>query len=239
MTLFAALVAAQQSSSTDPPQAADPSSNFKSMLDAALADYKKKTGEDLQAIWLASELQTCDSVDSVLGILRDQAKAFERSGDQKLMKWIDPLINVLFVFSDALGDGVSLAFPPAKVIFTGIRVLLGAAKDARASHGAIIDLFERIESFFKRLEVYTQISLTTKMAEVLVKIVIELLSILSIATKEVRKRRAKLFARKLLGRTDIEDALRRLDRLIQEEFQMAMAQVLKTTTEVKDGNAAL
>jgi len=64
------------------------------------------------------------------------------------------------------------------------------AKDVRASHGAIIDLFERIENFFKRLEVYTQISLTTKMAEVLVKIVIELLSILSIATKEVKRRRA-------------------------------------------------
>ena len=64
------------------------------------------------------------------------------------------------------------------------------AEDARASRGAVVDLFERIESFFKRLEVYTQISLSTKMAEVLVKIVIELLSILSIATKEVKRRRA-------------------------------------------------
>jgi hypothetical protein len=34
---------------------------------------------------------------------------------------------------------------------------------------------------------------------------------------------------------DIEDALKRLDSLIQEEFQMLMAQVLKVTTEVKDG----
>ena len=64
------------------------------------------------------------------------------------------------------------------------------AEDARASRGAVVDLFERIESFFKRLEVYTQISLNTKMAEVLVKIVIELLSIISIATKEVKRRRA-------------------------------------------------
>ena len=54
----------------------------------------------------------------------------------------------------------------------------------------MIDLFERIESFFKRLEVYKEISLNTKMAEVLVKIVIELLSILSIATKEVGQRLA-------------------------------------------------
>ena len=85
------------------------------------------------------------------------------------------------------------------------------------------------------------------------KIVIELLFILSIATKEVRRRRAselfwhrdashftadvlsELFARKLLGRTDIEDALKRLDRLIQEEFQMVTAQILKVATEGKDG----
>jgi hypothetical protein len=60
------------------------------------------------------------------------------------------------------------------------------ARDARASHGAVIDLFECIEGFFKHLEVYNQILLNMKMAEVLVKIVIELLSILSVATKEVR-----------------------------------------------------
>ena len=110
------------------------------MLDAALVQYKKKTGNDLLALWLASELQTCKSVDSVLDVLRDQAKAFERSEDQKLMKSIDPLVNVLSIFSDALGAGVSLvldtlqfmtlnltfikAFPPATVIFTGISALL-------------------------------------------------------------------------------------------------------------------
>ena len=78
------------------------------MLDAALIEYKKKTGKDLQAIWLASELQSCKSVDSVLDILRDQANALDRSGDRKLMNWIDPLVHVLSTFSDALGDGVSL-----------------------------------------------------------------------------------------------------------------------------------
>ena len=78
------------------------------MLDAALADYKKKTGDDLLAHWLADELQTCESVDTVLDILRDQAKAFDQSGDQKLMKWIDPLVHVLYTFSGALGGSVSL-----------------------------------------------------------------------------------------------------------------------------------
>lgn len=73
-----------------------------------MAEYKKKTGDDILAHWLAAELQTCESVDAVLDLLRDQAKVFEPSGEEKLMKWIDPLVHVLHAFSDALGDGVSL-----------------------------------------------------------------------------------------------------------------------------------
>ena len=41
-------------------------------------------------------------------------------------------------------------------------------------------------------------------------------------------------SRKLLGRTDIEDVLKRLGSLIQE-VQMAVAQILKVASEVKDG----
>ena len=63
----------------------------------------------------------------------------------------------------------------------------------RASHNALVELFERIESFFRRMGVYTQISLTTEMVEVFVKIVAEVLSILSIATKEVKRTRASEF----------------------------------------------
>jgi hypothetical protein len=103
------------SPSSGPSQTADPTSNFKSMLDVALIEYKQKTGEDLQAIWLASELQTCKSVGSVLDTLRPQAKAFKRLADQKkLMKSIDPLVHVLYTFSDALGDCASLVRSTAR-----------------------------------------------------------------------------------------------------------------------------
>ena len=65
----------------------------------------------------------------------------------------------------------------------------------RASHDALVELFEHIESFFKRLGVYTRVSLTAEMAEVFVKIVAEVLTILSIAIKEVNRKRASKFLR--------------------------------------------
>ena len=78
------------------------------MLDTALAEYKKKTGQDLPALWRASELKARESVGFVLDRLRDQAKAFEQSGDQRLMTLINPLVQVLKTTSDALGGGVGL-----------------------------------------------------------------------------------------------------------------------------------
>ena len=64
-----------------------------------------------------------------------------------------------------------------------------AAKDARASQGTIIDIFERIEMFFRRLETYTQVPPTPEMMDMIVQIMVEVLSILGIATKEIKQGR--------------------------------------------------
>ena len=45
--------------------------------------------------------------------------------------------------------------------------------------------------------------------------------------------------KKLLGKNDIEDALKRLDTLTQEEARMAIAEVLKVTQRVDDKVTAL
>ncbi|KAH9040909.1 hypothetical protein EDB83DRAFT_2554232 [Lactarius deliciosus] len=179
------------SSTSTPGQTYTP--NFKSILDAALSEYKKKTGKQLFNHPLATELQRCDSVDAILAIFQGQAEAFQqfRDGDQRLMRWISPVVDVLYTFSETLGGVANIPFPPAGAIIAGIGVLLAAAKGVSSSHDALVEFFERIESFFKRLGVYTQISLTTEMAEVFVKIVAEVLSILAIATKEVRRKRAR------------------------------------------------
>jgi len=42
------------------------------------------------------------------------------------------------------------------------------------------------------------------------------------------------YVKRLVGRTDIEDALGRLDRLTQDKVRMAAAQGLKVTHEVDD-----
>ena len=54
----------------------------------------------------------------------------------------------------------------------------------------LINVFDRIENFFKRLETYIEVPPTTGMTDVIVKILVEVLSILGIAAKEVKQGRA-------------------------------------------------
>ena len=65
-----------------------------------------------------------------------------------------------------------------------------AAKDVESSKDALIDLFERIENFFKRLESYTAVPPTDAMTDIIVKIMMEVLNIFAIATKEMKQNRA-------------------------------------------------
>ena len=74
-----------------------------------------------------------------------------------------------------------------------MRILFQAAKDVEASQDALIDLFERIENFFKRLETYTSVPPTKAMTDIIVKIMIEVLNIFAIATKEMGQGRASAF----------------------------------------------
>ncbi|KAH8985152.1 hypothetical protein EDB92DRAFT_1883779, partial [Lactarius akahatsu] len=65
------------------------------------------------------------------------------------------------------------------------------------------------------------------MTEISGKIMVELLSVLALATKQIKQGRFKKFAKKLLGECEIESVLHRLDRLTQEEGRMTMTQTLE------------
>jgi hypothetical protein len=106
-----------------------------------------------------------------------------------------------------------------------------------------------MESFFKRLEKYIKVRPTAALTDVIVKIMVEVLSI-GIVTKEIEQGklsmsfcvdmsasvdlRAEKFFKKLAGMKDVEDALQRLDKLTQDEVLMAAAEGLTITREIGD-----
>ncbi|KAH9995318.1 hypothetical protein BJV77DRAFT_240304 [Russula vinacea] len=165
-----------------------PSISFQDLFNAALLDYETQTGEKLMGHQLANELETCKSVESIHAILKKQVQISRkfRRDDGKIMKLLKPSVDVLYeLCSTVLGAGIGLTFPPAIPIFAAIAILLAAVKDS-ASFDALIDLFASFESFLSRLRIYTKVPSTPALTDVLVKIIVELLYMLALATKQVK-----------------------------------------------------
>ena len=70
--------------------------------------------------------------------------------------------------------------------YTGILMMSQAANDKPSSYDGIVDLLESIEHFLNRLDIYTRIPSTSTMDEIVANILVELLSTLARAVKEIR-----------------------------------------------------
>ncbi|KAI0285510.1 hypothetical protein BC826DRAFT_1109310 [Russula brevipes] len=216
-------------------QAAHPSTIFTAIFDIAEHDYKKLTGKNLRKHPIAAQFDSCDSPEDVIDVLQTHAQAFSKfgEGDKELMKWLNPTVHILFTFSAALEKIDLVPFSPATKIFTGIGVLLGAARDDVVSHDSLIQLFERIQCFLQRMGRYMRNLFSDEFAELLAKIMAQILSILALSTKVMTDGRISKILRRMAGRRDIEDAISRLDALTREENLMVVAKSLELLYELK------
>ena len=68
-------------------------------------------------------------------------------------------------------------------------LVLQAAIGVSTSYDALVDLFECVANFLNRLRIYTDIPFSPSMSGIITKILVEVLSVLSLATKQVRQGR--------------------------------------------------
>ena len=86
------------------------SSNFHSILDAALDDYSNQTGINLINHPSAEQIQNCQSPDDVLKLLLERESAFKDYRD-KYRNFIDslrPIVQAVHAFSSILGEAAGL-----------------------------------------------------------------------------------------------------------------------------------
>ena len=80
------------------------------MFNAALEAYEKTTKNNLLTHPLAAQLQSCDSPDAILSVLKDIVQKPDQcsSSDERLRSWLNPTVNVLYTFSATIGGGTGL-----------------------------------------------------------------------------------------------------------------------------------
>ena len=89
---------------------AQATSNFQSIINAALADYAKQTGIDLTRNPFAEKIELSNSPEAILDLLQEREKAFKeyREGNRRLISRISPAVKVLHAFSGILSEAVTL-----------------------------------------------------------------------------------------------------------------------------------
>ena len=96
------------------------------------------------------------------------------------------------MFALFIGIDVLLDVRPANVLFKQFPCdvwVCQAAGDVTSSYDALLDLFECSGNFLKRLEIYTKIPLTPITTDVVVKLMVELLSVFALAANQIKRGR--------------------------------------------------
>ena len=83
----------------------NPSPELKSLFETALSEFEKRAGTNLVQLQIIDKLVNCESADSVIDVLQEQAQAFRnfRGDDGKLMTWLKRTVNVLYSLSTSGG----------------------------------------------------------------------------------------------------------------------------------------
>ena len=73
---------------------------FTAILEAAKKDYKKLTRRDLDTHRFSVQLKNCRTSGDFSNVVQEQADALNkfRERDEKLMRWLRPVVHVLFIF---------------------------------------------------------------------------------------------------------------------------------------------
>jgi hypothetical protein len=134
-------------------------SSTQPIFDKAVAEYKKKTGKDLTTHPLAAEIRSCGSPEAILTVLEKNANELTqcRRSDERLIKWLNPTVNVLNALSATLGEGAGSVsyrnqaifllvcpkvdfqvFPPTKIVFSGLGILLVVSTLSQSSSSCVV-----------------------------------------------------------------------------------------------------
>ena len=87
--------------------------NYNAIFEAAITEYKAVTGNDLKTHAFSAALEALNSPDAILKVFQSQTQNFDqvRKKNKRMIELLTPIVEILFNFSSALGEGVGVVSP--------------------------------------------------------------------------------------------------------------------------------
>ena len=164
-----------------------------------------------------------------------------RNKKRRLFGAIQNIVAPFEKFGTLVGGIVAPTFPPAPSIMGAILLLVQAGRGVSAALDSVMDLFDDLGLFARRLDLYEKVSLTIGMKEIIVRVFVVVLKTCAFSRKLVRRGvlKGRLFkwVKNLFWSDDeVQECLNSLKDLTGDEHKMASAQTLWEISEARKEN---
>ncbi|KXG50139.1 Tetratricopeptide-like helical [Penicillium griseofulvum] len=209
------------------------SSQVASLWTEAIKQYETIAKQKLED----STVLRVTTVEDLLKVIDDENSQFNgfRDRGHRVRDVVKHAMIPIELLGNVVGGCVSMAYPPSAYVFSGVKLLLGAAKGVSDKYDAIIETMSTLKDFTVRLQVYSEQTISEYLSDKLTQILTALLEVLAFARKEVKHGRMVSYGKSLLSGSDGgKEAMAKFARLVEAENALVGAETL---TEVKGGFA--
>lgn len=157
------------------------------------------------------------TVSDLLHVIEDENKNFTsfREKAPQLRRIVKHAMTPLELVGNIISGASSQAFPPSALVFSGVKLLIEAAKGASEKNDAIIEIMSALKDFTVRLEVYSEQHISERLCEKLTEILTTLIEVLAFARQEVKHGRLLSYGKSILsGSEGGREAMARFTKLV-------------------------
>ncbi|KAL1750101.1 hypothetical protein FB107DRAFT_252357 [Schizophyllum commune] len=202
------------------------------MWNTAMAECQDRMGVD----FLGPETATLRSEKEVMDYVQQKADLAQKSEDksrwQKLRCGLIPLARVANIFCAPIGDTISNSFPPSKIIFAAVGLIITASIRAHEEFEQITDALEQIKVHLQVIEMVTG-HRAQLLSDTSVDLLVQIIIVLSVIAKMRRDKYGGRFLKAMVEIKPLSDALKELQRISWRQQEAIIAGTLEVAMEIR------
>ncbi|KAK7450567.1 hypothetical protein VKT23_012876 [Stygiomarasmius scandens] len=181
------------------------------------------------------KLQEFSTKEEALNFINKEAAGFGKFKEkgEKVMKYVNPILDIIGLLCGTAGEAVGLAFEPSKAIFTGIGMLIQQLKNSSEMYDNVSKMLEKLNAILSRFRIHTEYEIDKELREVYIKSIAQVLNIIGMLVEIVGKGHIRAAMRNTFtGNKKFKAALKELDQNCDMENKMAIALISRDHSEL-------
>ncbi|KAL2890440.1 Nacht and tpr domain protein [Ceratocystis lukuohia] len=199
---------------------------FQSLIAEAHNKYIQTAEKGKSVSFLDPSMRSISDLVVAIDRQNDKFQAF-REQKRGIIDVVTTILQPVDQLGQAFGGLAEQAFAPSLAIFTAVRLIVGAADGVSQTYDAIVDMFQRLQSFTTRLHFYSREEMSPQLRAKCVEIMAVLFEVMLVALTEINRGRVNAYLRRLVGKgSPVQAIIDKLDNVVEDEAGLVMAETL-------------